>query len=336
MGPDEFHTAYPDADPDEAGGIDNNAYTNVMASWVLQAASDVLDRLSQQRRIQLCEALALGDEEIEHWYEISRKLRVVFHGDGLISQFQGYDDLEEFEWEAYREKYGDIQRLDRILEAEGDTPNRYKLSKQPDALMLFYLFSADQLELLFEHLGYPFDPASIPRNIKYYLQRSTEGSSLSRSVHSWLLARLDRSASWDLFQEALDSDFRDIQGGTTPEGIHTGAMAGTIDLVQRCYTGLEQRAGILHFDPMLPDALQCLRLKINYRRHRLGVEIDHDQLRVQSCPVSNLPVQIAYRGHVRELAPGDSVSFRLLRPEDRDRSVSRSGPRMEAVGGSTK
>lgn len=37
--------------------------------------------------------------------------------------------------EGYREKYGDIQRLDRIIEAEGDTPNRYKVSKQADVLM---------------------------------------------------------------------------------------------------------------------------------------------------------------------------------------------------------
>ena len=29
--------------------------------------------------------------------------------------------LEEFDWEGYRAKYGNIQRLDRILGAEGDT-----------------------------------------------------------------------------------------------------------------------------------------------------------------------------------------------------------------------
>jgi alpha,alpha-trehalase len=30
--------------------------------------------------------------------------------------------------------------------------------------------------------------------------------------------------------EALDSDLADMQRGTTPEGIHLGAMAGTVDL----------------------------------------------------------------------------------------------------------
>ena len=43
MGPDEFHTAYPGTDPAEEGGIDNNAYTNVIAVWVLLRALDAVD-----------------------------------------------------------------------------------------------------------------------------------------------------------------------------------------------------------------------------------------------------------------------------------------------------
>jgi hypothetical protein len=111
------------------------------------------------------------------------------HADGIISQFEGYDALEEFDWDGYRERYGDIHRLDRILEAEGDTPNRYKVSKQADVLMLFYLFSADELALLFEQLGYPFDHETIPKNVEYYLARTSHGSTLSQVVHSWVLAR---------------------------------------------------------------------------------------------------------------------------------------------------
>jgi alpha,alpha-trehalase len=44
----------------------------------------------------------------------------------VLSQFEGYERLEEFAWQGYAKKYGDIHRLDRILEAEGDTVNRYK------------------------------------------------------------------------------------------------------------------------------------------------------------------------------------------------------------------
>ena len=73
---------------------------------------------------------------------------VPFHGDGIISQFEGYEELEELDWDGYREKYGNVQRLDRILRAEGDDPDRYQLAKQADTVMLFFLFPEDELRAL--------------------------------------------------------------------------------------------------------------------------------------------------------------------------------------------
>jgi len=317
MGPDEYHTAYPDADPAEHGGLDNNAYTNVLAAWCLMRAQDTLDLLPDDHCRALCERIGLYHEEQQRWETISRSLRVPFHDDGIISQFEGYEALEEFDWEGYQRQYGDIRRLDRILEAEGDTPNRYKASKQADVLMLFYLFSAEELRLLFERLGYPFERDTIPKNIDYYLRRTSHGSTLSFVGHAWVLARSDRSRSWRRFQEALDSDIGDIQGGTTPEGIHLGAMAGTLDLLHRCYLGIETRANVLHFDPAMPDELRRLEVLLRYRRHKLDVEVTRDTLVVASRPVAAAPITIAYRGRVREVAPGMAFRFRLLKPERR-------------------
>jgi alpha,alpha-trehalase len=324
MGPDEYHTAYPGADPETEGGIDNNAYTNVMASWVLTRSLDVLELLPKAHCIQLCERIGLDLSETERWYDISRKLRVPFHDDGIISQFEGYEKLTEFDWEGYRKKYGDIHRLDRILEAEKDDINRYKASKQADVLMLFYLFTADELYLILERLGYPFEPASIPKNINYYLARTSHGSTLSSVAHSWVLARSDRPRSWRHFRRALDSDIADVQGGTTPEGIHVGAIAGTMDLIQRCYIGIEMRANALHFDPALPDDLRQIKVRLRYRRQLLDVEVDHDTLRIGSRSFTSVPIKVAYRGHYRDLAPGEVCQFRLIKPEDRDRDENRT------------
>ncbi len=55
---------------------------------------------------------------------MGRRLRVVFHADGIISQFEGYEALEEFDWEGYRQRYDNIGRLDLILQAEIDTTYR--------------------------------------------------------------------------------------------------------------------------------------------------------------------------------------------------------------------
>ena len=80
MGPDEYHTAYPGADPEAAGGIHNNAYTNVMVAWVLERARDVLALLPPAHCRQLCERLGLTEADLAQWDELSRKLRVPLHG----------------------------------------------------------------------------------------------------------------------------------------------------------------------------------------------------------------------------------------------------------------
>jgi alpha,alpha-trehalase len=308
MGPDEYHDAYPDTD---RPGLDNNAYTNVMAVWTLTCSLGTLKVLSDERRQELCETLELSQGEIDHWEDVSRRMRLVFHGDGIISQFEGYEKLEEFDWETYRGQHGKVMRLDRILEAESDTPNRYRCSKQADVLMLFYLFSSEELRAIFERLGYSFEYETIPRNIAYYLERTSHGSTLSQVVHSWVLSRSDREGSWQLFIEALHADVDDIQGGTTPEGIHLGAMASTVDLVQRGYTGIETRGDVLRFNPCLPRELRRLKFHLRYRGQSLEVEITSSRLSV-SCRQCGLePVKISYREEEATIEGGQTLTWDL-------------------------
>ena len=308
MGPDEYHDAYPGA---ETPGLNNNAYTNVMAVWVLCRALEVLALLPAERRRELCELLGIDRDEIARWEEVSRKMFLPFHGEGILSQFEGYESLEELDWERYRRKHDDVIRLDRVLEAEGDTPNRYKASKQADVLMLFYLFSSEALKDLFERLGYPFEYETIPKNLAYYMQRSSHGSTLSKVVHSWVLARSDRERSWKFFTEALESDVADVQGGTTPEGIHLGAMAGTVDLIQRAYSGLETRGDVLWFNPCLPQEITHLQMLVRYRGHSLAVDITPSRLRLRCPECTAPPTQVGYKDEVRELRGGDTVEFGL-------------------------
>jgi alpha,alpha-trehalase len=319
MGPDEYHDAYPDS---AETGLRNNAYTNIMAVWVLATALELLKVLPEDRYLELCETLQLEDGEIAQWRDISHRMRVVFHGDGLISQFEGYDQLAEFDWSSYRLRHGPVMRLDRILEAEGDSPNRYKVSKQADVLMLFYLFSAEELQGLFERLGYPFDHQSIPRTIDYYLARTSHGSTLSHVVHSWVLARADRQRSWQLFTEALQSDIADVQGGTTPEGIHLGAMAGSVDLLQRGYPGVEISGDRLRFNPCLPRELQRLAFRIHYRGQALQVAITTDRLRIRCLHCAAEPIRVMVDEEEFQLKGGQVLE---VVPKSRKAAVSPVG-----------
>lgn len=316
VGPDEFHTRYPGRErhagepppADEPSGLNNNAYTNVMAAWVLKTSIEALSLLTESRRAELLSSLHVTEDNLQHWDHISRNLYVPFHGDRIISQFDGWHELEELDWDAARRRYGDIRRLDRLLEADGDDVNRYQAAKQADVLMLFFLFSDRELRGLFERLGYSWDDDLIPRTVRYYLDRTSNGSTLSQVVHAWVLASTDRKQSWRLFCEALTTDIEDVQGGTTPEGIHIGAMAGTVDLIQRCYTGLEIRDDALWLDPQLPLGLERLRISIRYRQHWLSLDITQQATTV-SVERGSGSVHIGYQDRTHVIACGESRTF---------------------------
>ncbi|MET9182938.1 glycosyl hydrolase family 65 protein [Kitasatospora aureofaciens] len=308
LGPDEYHDAYPWA---ARPGLDDNAYTNVLASWVLARAQDALEVLPGYRRDELRERLALDDLELDRWQEVGRHLHVPFH-DGVLSQFAGYERLAELDWESYRRRYPDLRRLDRILEAEGDTVNRYKASKQADALMLWFLFSAREVRDLLRRLGHPAGHELLRRTTGYYLRRTVHGSTLSSVVHAWVLTRSDRRASWHHFRDALVADLRDSQHGTTAEGVHLGAMAGAVDLLQRCYTGLELREDALWLDPHLPSALGHLELDLRYRSHwGLTIAVDRRTVTVSLREDRQEPVRIRLRGTEATIRPGETRHFHL-------------------------
>ncbi|MDQ0958139.1 trehalose/maltose hydrolase-like predicted phosphorylase [Streptomyces sp. B4I13] len=310
VGPDEYHERYPDAD---RPGLDDNAYTNVTAAWVLARALDLLTTLPEPRRRELTERTGFDGGELELWEDVSRSLHVPFHA-GVISQFEGYGDLAELDWETYAKKYGDIRRLDRILEAEGDTVNRYQASKQADVLMLGYLFSPATLRSLFARLGYDLNDDTWRRTVDYYLSRTSHGSTLSGLVHGWVLARVRRAEAWTFVQEALKGDIADLQGGTTGEGIHLGAMAGTLDLVQRGLTGLETRGGALWLDPVPMPELAEYGFTIRYRGHwGVHLRMRPGQLHVEVPASDRSPIDIELPDRAVSVRPGESCELTLGR-----------------------
>ena len=303
VGPDEYHDAYPGA---QEPGLDDNAYTNVTAAWVLTRTLELLGSLPEPRRRELVERAGLDGGELEQWEDVSRTLHVPVHDD-VISQFEGYGDLAELDWDGYRARYGDIRRLDRILEAEGDTVNRYRASKQADVLMLGYLFSPAELRGLFRRLGLRLDEDTWRRTVDHYLQRTSHGSTLSGLVHGWVLARDRRAEAWKFCQEALQGDIADVQGGTTGEGIHLGAMAGTLDLVQRGLTGLETRGGALWLDPVPLPELSSYGFALRYQGHwGVQLRLERGLLEIAVPTSDGSPIDVRLPDRAVCLQPGET------------------------------
>jgi trehalose/maltose hydrolase-like predicted phosphorylase len=102
-----------------------------------------------------------------------------------------------------------------------------------------------------------------------------------------------------------------VNRGTTREGIHLGAMAGTVDIFERCYPGLEMRADALWLNPALPDELRSISFQVNYRGHLLALEIDHDRVIVSAPRRPAAAITIMIAGEPCSLSAGTQLVHEL-------------------------
>ena len=306
MGPDEFHEAYPGQ---AQGGLDNNAYTNLMAAWCLRQGADALSRLDARTRDALAGRIHLAPSEIAEWREAAERIYLPVTDGGRIEAFSGYEQLEEFDWEGYRRTYGAIGRLDRILKAEGRTPDEYKVSKQADLCMIFYVLDPEEREALLSSLGVSMSDDEARETMAYYRNRTSHGSTLSHLVFAAILE--DEAEAWEHFVTAVRSDIDDIQGGTTPEGIHTAVMAGTVRQVTERYAGLRLRKGRLYIDPRLPEAINEVRCVIRLRGVPLLVRVERRVAEVEAPSGMYKDLDVVVRGTGYRLPPGARLRVNL-------------------------
>jgi len=259
MGPNEYHEKMPGS---HEGGLRNNAYTNILTVWLLDRVFEIKKFFSDKEWEQLLLKSAVSAKSLEV-FEDMRNSMYVDSKDGLISQYEGFLNLKELDWDAYKKKYGNIGRMDRILKAEGSDPDGYQLSKQADLLMLFYLIPSDELKEIFSRIGLPFGSGTLKKNYDYYIARTSHGSTLSFIVHSAVAATLgymETSLEW--YTKALGADVNDVQGGTVQEGIHTGLMAGTIHVLLFFFAGINLSGDVVRITPHLPGT--CTRVSFNF------------------------------------------------------------------------
>jgi beta-phosphoglucomutase family hydrolase len=311
MGPDEYHESYPDRD---VGGLRNNSYTNIMVAWAMYRAFDILDRLDMEDRVELLDRIQLTQEELDQWNELRNRIQIPITKDGLLEQFGGYFDLKELDWEYYKRRYGNIHRMDRILKAEGESPDAYQVSKQADALLGFFVLEPDIMMELLHKAGYPQaheDFLSV--NFGYYLRRTSHGSTLSYLVHAYLASLLgNETVYWKFYLDALTSDYKDIQMGTTKEGIHVGVMAGSTILTLRAFAGLRLDKDDVYLAPHLPKTWRQLKFGLTFNGDRYEFELSHSKVDVRIDSQVKETVKIWVRDKPVILERGQWTSIELI------------------------
>lgn len=240
IGPDEYHDL-----------VDDDAYTNQLASWHLQTASRHFAELGDDRWSERCLDLAA---------RLARGTEMV---GARHVQFRGYDDLDP----------GPIAELPRRPIAADiwlgqDAVRRTQLIKQPDVLMLHHL------------LPDWWEPESLDADLDHYLPRTTHGSSLSPAICASLLARagrVDDAAYW--FDMAALLDLDDVTG-TTHDGLHLATMGGLWQAIVLGFAGVRVDDGTVHVDPHLPSRWGRLEISLRIRGSHVEIVAEHDRAEV--------------------------------------------------------
>lgn len=309
MGPDEFHEKYEDTDE---GGLKDNAYTNLMVAWMFGKAGELLEKMDKVKKDALLEKLRMTAGETERWNDIATRLNLVISPEGIIAQYDGYFDLKELDFDEYRKKYGNIYRMDRLLKAEGKSPDEFKVAKQADTLMTFYNLGSDEVGHIMEKLGLSLPSDYLMKNLRYYLARTSHGSTLSRVVHAHLANMTgDPGLSRELYLDALTSDYNDIQGGTTAEGIHAGVMAGTVWVALVSYAGLDIHGDFPRFNPNLPAQWRKISFFFTFRDDDYECEITGDMIRLRVDSEKDAEVKIGIGDKIFEISTGEWIEFEL-------------------------
>jgi kojibiose phosphorylase len=241
IGPDEYHET-----------VDDNAYTNGMAQWTLEAGERVGRLFAERwpsRWRELSDRLHLAPHEPAEWLRVARGLYTGLNeSTGLIEQFHGYFALEEIDLAAFEPRSAP---MDVLLGRE--RIQRSKIIKQADVVMLLYL------------LWDRFPPAVREANFRYYEQRCGHGSSLSPAIHAAVAARLgDVALAERYFRQAMDIDIADNMGNAAG-GVHLGALGGLWQAAVFGFAGLRLADHRPEHHPHLPPQWRSFSMRFKWR-----------------------------------------------------------------------
>jgi trehalose/maltose hydrolase-like predicted phosphorylase len=121
----------------------------------------------------------------------------------------------------------------------------------------------------------------------------------------------DDKLSWELYLDALTSDYSDIQGGTTGEGIHAGVMAGTVWVALVSFAGLNLHGDYPCFDPNLPGHWRKISFYFKFREDDYECEITRNCVRIRIDREKAGIAILGIRDKVFELATGEWVEFEI-------------------------
>jgi trehalose/maltose hydrolase-like predicted phosphorylase len=261
VGPDEYRHS-----------VNDNAYTNWMARFNLEQAVWAVEWLRRefpQTAGALAERCGLTTEESNEWTAVARALHCPGpNADGVIEQFEGFFDLEDYPLPKDERFKAPIDRL-----FDWDRINQLKLIKQADVLMLCHLFPE----------AFPRDV--VAANYRYYEPIADHGSSLSPGIHAAVAARLGfREDAERYWRESLWLDLSNVMANGAL-GVHPACVGATWQALVFGFLGLRFTDG-----GPVPDSEAGKRLPAKWHAVSLALA-----WRGRVHPVTVVPLMLPHR-----------------------------------------
>lgn len=220
--------------------INNNFYTNYLASWCLRYAAEQVTTLQKED---------ITKEETQQWLHIAQNIYLPYSEKyGVYLQQDGFLDKDLKPVSAIPAEERPLNQhwsWDRIL--------RSPYIKQADTLQGFYFFE--------DH----FTKEELQKHYEFYEPFTVHESSLSPCVHSVLASALGKTdEAYTLYLRTARLDLDDYNK-EVHEGLHITSMAGTWLSIVEGFAGMRVKNGELHFTPRLPKHWESLSFKVIFQ-----------------------------------------------------------------------
>ncbi len=267
--------------------VNNNWYTNRIASWCIEYFLSAYDGADEERRL----ALALTPEEREKMEDIIR--RMYYPEDRKAGIFVQHDTF-----------------LDKDLKPASEIPEEERPINQhwswDHILRSCYIKQADVLQGLY-FLNHLYSEKVIARNFAFYEPLTVHESSLSPCVHAILAAQIgDRDKAVEMYKRTARLDLDNINHDTA-DGLHITSMSGSWLAITKGFAGMRTVGG-LSFAPFLPDCWEGYSFKFNYRGSILQVKVESGN--ATFTLLSGAPVELRVYGRKMKLRREKTVPLK--------------------------
>lgn len=248
--------------------INNNWYTNTLATWVLNYTMESLKKYPRPD-------LQVSTEELAKWNDITAHMYYPTDKElGIFVQHDGFLDKDLTPVADLDSKHLPLNQnwsWDRIL--------RSPYIKQADVLQGIYFF------------GNHYSLEEKRRNFNFYEPLTVHESSLSPSIHAILAAELGmEDKAVEMYERTARLDL-DNYNNDTEDGLHITSMTGSWLAIVQGFAQMKTWDGQLSFAPFIPKAWTGYSFRINYRNRLIKVTMG-DKLQIELLKGETIDLEV--------------------------------------------